>query len=179
MALSHVILTVLKEERVSGYDIVKRFNSVLGYFWQASHQQIYQELSKLSKAGLVQHETVVQDDKPDKKIYTLTDAGEAALAEWLGSPTKARSTNDEILVKLYAGKFLARDSLLEILYGAKRQYERNLEKYQSIESTYFSDQKERSEVDELVYMALRKGILAEQANVDWVEESLRSKWLNA
>ena len=47
MALSHAIMTALLEEDLTGYDLAKKFDTSLGFFWQASHQQIYQDLKKL------------------------------------------------------------------------------------------------------------------------------------
>ena len=51
MSLKHAILILLETEPGSGYDLVKRFKAGLGYFWNAKHQQVYQELKKLSAAG--------------------------------------------------------------------------------------------------------------------------------
>ena len=51
MSLKHAILILLETEPGSGYDLVKRFKAGLGYFWNAKHQQVYQELKKLSEAG--------------------------------------------------------------------------------------------------------------------------------
>ena len=49
MALSHAIMTALLEDDLSGYELAKRFDTSLGFFWRASHQQIYQELRKLEE----------------------------------------------------------------------------------------------------------------------------------
>ena len=44
MALTHAILTALLEEDLTGYELAKQFDVSLGFFWTASHQQIYQTL---------------------------------------------------------------------------------------------------------------------------------------
>lgn len=46
MSLPHVILTVLSTRDATGYDITKEFSASIGYFWKASHQQVYRELNK-------------------------------------------------------------------------------------------------------------------------------------
>jgi len=172
MALKHVLLTVLTENDATGYDIVKRFQDVLGYFWNASHQQIYQELGKLHKTGLVTYQEISQQDKPDKKLYRITSVGEAVLKEWIESPTKQRSINENILVKMYAGIFLETTQLQTILEAEKAEAEEQLQQYINIEEQYFSAEDTKTRTDHLVYIALRKGIHKEQYRIAWVDESL-------
>ena len=53
MSLPHVILTVLSTRDATGYDITKEFSASIGYFWKASHQQVYRELNKMAQNNLV------------------------------------------------------------------------------------------------------------------------------
>lgn len=53
MSLRHAILTALIEEPSSGLALTRRFDRSIGYFWQATHQQVYRELGKLEMEGLV------------------------------------------------------------------------------------------------------------------------------
>ena len=52
MALAHAIMTALLEDDLSGYELAKDFEASLGFFWHASHQQIYLELRKLVRQAL-------------------------------------------------------------------------------------------------------------------------------
>ena len=79
MSLKHAILILLETEPGSGYDLVKRFKAGLGYFWNAKHQQVYQELKKLSEAGWLAFAEETQETRPDKKVYRLTPAGHSEL----------------------------------------------------------------------------------------------------
>ncbi|MCV6614678.1 MAG: PadR family transcriptional regulator, partial [Cellvibrionaceae bacterium] len=79
MSLKHAILTLLETEEGSGYDLLKRFQARLGYFWNASHQQIYAQLKSLRQEQLIDYKLEPQSDKPDKKVYTLTNEGKTAL----------------------------------------------------------------------------------------------------
>ena len=47
MSLPHAILTALLEKPSSGLELTRRFDRSIGYFWSATHQQIYRELGKL------------------------------------------------------------------------------------------------------------------------------------
>ncbi|MGW4568360.1 PadR family transcriptional regulator, partial [Streptomyces sp. NPDC004561] len=47
MSLPHAILTALLEKPSSGLELTRRFDKSIGYFWSATHQQIYRELGRL------------------------------------------------------------------------------------------------------------------------------------
>ena len=78
MALGHAIMTALLEDDLSGYELAKDFETSLGFFWQASHQQIYQELRKLADKGWLNKREVNQSGKPNKIVYGLTAVGRDA-----------------------------------------------------------------------------------------------------
>ncbi len=80
MALAHAILALLVNCPQSGYDLTKNFEQSVGCFWKATHQQIYRELAKLESQGWVQPQTVVQEGRPDKKVYGITPSGQQHLA---------------------------------------------------------------------------------------------------
>ena len=68
MALSHAILATLLSGPVSRYKLTKRFNVAIGYFWQATHQQIYRELTSREEHGYVER---VPSSSPstEKRLY--------------------------------------------------------------------------------------------------------------
>ena len=110
MALAQAIMTALIDDDLSGYELAKDFEMSLGFFWQASHQQIYQELRKLSDKGWLNKREVSQSGKPNKIAYGLTRAGREALADWVLGPTKTQVAKDELLVKLYNLIYIQRDT---------------------------------------------------------------------
>src|SRR3954451_24123726 len=87
MALGDAILACLTERPMTGYELAKTFDSSIGFFWKADHQQIYRELSKLRDRGYIQGREVVQSGKPNKLIYTLTPEGRTALRHWAARPS--------------------------------------------------------------------------------------------
>ena len=102
MALGDAILACLTERPMTGYELAKTFDSSIGFFWKADHQQIYRELSKLRDRGHVQAREVVQSGKPNKLVYTLTSEGKAAFRHWAARPSMPASIKDDLLVRLYA-----------------------------------------------------------------------------
>ena len=75
MSLPHVILTVLSTRDATGYDITKEFSATIGYFWKASHQQVYRELNKMAQNQLVTCVLEPQEGKPCL-LYTSDAADE-------------------------------------------------------------------------------------------------------
>ena len=98
MALSHAIMTALIDDDMSGYELAKSFDASLGFFWQASHQQIYQELRKLSDKGWLSKREVNQRGKPNKISYGLTLAGREAMADWVYQQSRVQESKDDLLV---------------------------------------------------------------------------------
>lgn len=80
MALRHVILGLVAEEPLSGYDIGKRLQQTMPSAWAARHSQIYPELAKLLAGGLVEHSEV---GSRRRKTYTATEAGREEVVRWL------------------------------------------------------------------------------------------------
>jgi DNA-binding PadR family transcriptional regulator len=85
--LGYALLSLLARGTKSGYDLAAGLKEPVGFFWHAHHSQIYPELARLEAAGLVTHTVVEQSDRPDKKVYSLTESGSATLTNWLESPT--------------------------------------------------------------------------------------------
>ena len=94
MALGDAILACLTERPMTGYELAKTFDSSIGFFWKADHQQIYRELSKLRDRGHIQGREVVQSGKPNKLVYTLTrgPGRAAALGGAAERPPRSRTT---------------------------------------------------------------------------------------
>lgn len=101
MSLRYAILGLLARESLTGYDLTKRFDSTIGFFWSAKHSQIYPELASLTDESLVTFELVTQTSKPNKKVYTITEQGLAALREWMQTPSEKRSVKDPQLIRVW------------------------------------------------------------------------------
>ncbi|MBT2906481.1 PadR family transcriptional regulator, partial [Streptomyces sp. McG8] len=82
MSLPHAILTALLEKPSSGLELTRRFDRSIGYFWSATHQQIYRELGKLEAEGLIRALPSEQPARGQKKAYEVLPAGREELARW-------------------------------------------------------------------------------------------------
>ncbi len=115
MALEHALLVALCEQPASGLDLTKRFGRSIGFFWSATHQQIYRVLGRMDGDGWVSVEAVAQEGRPDKKVYAVTELGRAALADWLAQPTDTQSLRPTTL--LSSGPSLELDQYLVLRGG--------------------------------------------------------------
>jgi PadR family transcriptional regulator AphA len=163
-------MVLLETEAGSGYDLLKRFKQRLGFFWQASHQQIYQQLKAMHQEGLINCQQEAQQGKPDRKIYTMTELGSDALLAWLNEACKPQKVNDSLLVKLYGGHLLDKKVLLAEISQHRRQHQKGLVIMQEMERQYLHlESIERSKLA-MPYLTLRRGILGEQAWQVWAQE---------
>ena len=79
MPLKHAILGLLNYADMTGYDIDRYFKSSIAFFWYAQTSQIYKELNTLMKHHWVDSEIVYQSDKPNKKVFHITEEGKVEL----------------------------------------------------------------------------------------------------
>jgi DNA-binding PadR family transcriptional regulator len=172
MALSHAILAILANRACSGYDLAKRFDGSVGFFWHATHQQIYRELTKLENAGWVTVEVIRQDGRPDKKSYQITVAGETCLRDWMAQPLPLSPIKDELLIKLFVGHLVPPETLLALLHHQQAQHQENLATYRTIEQQFFADPATLSTALRYQYLTLRNGIHYETGWLAWCAEAL-------
>ena len=100
-ALHYIILGLLGAHPMSGYDIKRAFDRSLATYWNAGNSQIYTTLKTLAARKLVSSETIQQEGRPNRRVYSLTPAGRAALDAWLAEPVPSRFTKDEFLTRLF------------------------------------------------------------------------------
>ncbi len=103
MPLKHGLLGLLNYQSTTGYELNKTFTESLDLFWKAQTSQIYRELTKMEKAGWLVSERIVQQTRPNKKIYSITDAGKKELDDWLSNNDSLEwiTLRSEFLMKLF------------------------------------------------------------------------------
>jgi len=99
--LKHGILGLLNYHPMTGYEIMLAFRDSLRFFWSAQTSQIYRELQTLEANGWVDKDTVPQQGKPDKNIYTITPEGYNELLRWLSDGGPELSSRSNILMKVF------------------------------------------------------------------------------
>jgi DNA-binding PadR family transcriptional regulator len=174
MALEHALLVALREQPASGLDLAKRFRRSIGFFWSATHQQIYRVLARMEADGWVAATEVAQSGKPDKKVYDVTPAGAAALADWLAEPTPTQALRSDLAVKMRGASFGDRGAVLDVVRANLADHQVRLEHYRALMQRDYPRPDALGGLDLDHYLVLRGGILNEETWVTWLTEYLEA-----
>ena len=171
MALRHVVLTVLARGNKTGYEITKAFEAVYSHFWRASHQQVYRELGRLGAEGRVKAKAVSQKGKPDKKIYSITKRGLDELRQWIVAPTEIPRTQYDMVVKLLGCNVVGREDFRPEFDRIRTVSDDLLSMLRAMQQACLGQrEKGWSEHEQVLYLALRRGLLLGDAQVRWLDE---------
>ncbi|TWP35463.1 PadR family transcriptional regulator [Leekyejoonella antrihumi] len=172
MSLSQAILVSLAERAASGYDLTRRFDKSIGFFWRATHQQIYRVLARMQAEGLVDVTVEPGEGRPDRRVYHLTDEGRARLKEWTREPTAREQVRSEFAVKVRAMPFGDRDAVIDDIRRQRGLHAEQLDYYLADEALHFPEPGRVAEADLPAWLVLRGGIRQEQSYVAWCDEML-------
>ena len=174
MALPHAILVSLCEQSGSGYELTRRFDRSIGYFWSATHQQIYRTLRTMEADGWVSAKVVAQQGRPDKKVYTVSPTGHAEVRRWLAEPVEPSPMRSEIAVKLRGASLGDVRALAAAIARHRDLHAIQLDAVLAMAKKDFADPARLSGRELHHYLVLRGGIHTEQGLVDWYEEILQA-----
>lgn len=176
MPLPHAILVSLSEQSGSGYELARRFDRSIGFFWSATHQQIYRTLRVMEDHGWLQATPVVQQGRPDKKVYTVADAGRAELARWIAEPLTGRGSSvtdnrtRDLAVKIRAASYGDITALRAQVNALRDERVELLDTYRGFQKRQFPDPSALLGSALHQYLVLRGGIRTEESAVEWLDE---------
>ncbi|MET9552048.1 PadR family transcriptional regulator [Streptomyces sp. NPDC006645] len=185
MSLPHAILTALLERPSSGLELARRFDRSIGYFWSATHQQIYRELGRLERSGCIRALAAERPARGRKKEYEVLPAGREELTGWVSGREDPKPVRDPLLLRMRAAAVVGTDGLPDELRRHLALHERQLADYTDIEARDFGRRTgktggtttgtagEPTEADRLRHLVLRAGMDLERLWVDWLTEALR------
>ena len=160
-----VVLGMIALGNRTGYDIKRVVDKSTRNFWAASYGQIYPELGRLEKAGLVSGRPEPSGGRA-RTVYELTPRGEGALRDWLGSDSEPTyELRDEGMLKLFFSDSLPERRIANL--GAMRaRQERKLKALRELEG-------KSGEFHTGPRMTLEMGIAYAQFMADWCAETER------
>jgi DNA-binding PadR family transcriptional regulator len=176
MALRNAVLAALLEGEASGYDLAKGFDASVANFWMATPQQLYRELEKMEQDGLIAARVIQQERRPNKRLFSPTEAGLAVLHGFTAEPARPTAIRDELMVKVQAvdvGDALA----VQASIAEQSEWSRaKLARYEKLRARLLDG---RGEAEHLAhaerigpYLTLLRGIAFEQENIRWAELAL-------
>ncbi|MEB3766299.1 PadR family transcriptional regulator [Acinetobacter sp. MD2] len=167
MSLAHVLLTSLLEKPSTGFELARRFDHSMGYFWQASHQQIYRELKQMLKKDWISITPDITSTR--SKTYQVEQLGRIALTEWLSQHSAPAQVRDDLMVRLRAEAQLGGNQLLQELEQHLNIHRQTLNIYQQIFAKDFTRAAPKQRTLFIHRMILELGIQMEQTWIDWLE----------
>jgi len=158
---------MLRHEPRSGYAIKRLVDNSIRFFWAASYGQIYPELRRLEKAGLVEGEWQPTGGRK-RTVYRLTDAGREELQTWLDRPPERLELRDEGLLKLFFAGAAEPGKAIEIIEAKRRLMQEKLAALRAIEPHAMA----AASSDPFPYLVLRYGLESSQWVIGWCERAL-------
>ena len=174
MALEHALLVALSERPGSGLELAGRFEKSIGFFWHATHQQIYRVLGRMETDSWLSVETVPQAGRPDRRVYSVSPTGAQALADWLAEPLPMESFRSDLAVKLRAAAYGERGVLLRRVRETRSDHETRLAHYRELEKRDYPVPEELAGSDLDQFLVLRGGIRLEEFWIGWLDEYLEA-----
>lgn len=172
MSLPHVLLTSLLEKPSSGYELARRFDKSMAFFWSATHQQIYRELKRMEEQGWIISEAAEDAGKTKKRTYQVLPAGETELIQWAAAEAAPSVLRDELLVRLRAEAILGPLGVQQELARHLAIYKQQLAVYRVIEQRDLTRSPTLSREQQIQYRILKLGIESAKTWIQWGEETL-------
>jgi DNA-binding PadR family transcriptional regulator len=176
MSLKYALLGIIDtgNRPVSGYDIKKAFESTMQFYWNATYTQIYSTLRRLHEEELLSMEVIAQDNRPNKKVYQITEAGREELRQWIAKPLELQKVRNEMLVQITLADRLDSETVIEMLEAYILKVEERLAVLQSGDVQSILG-RARTERERFFWgVSLGKGVLTYQRELEWADGVLTS-----
>lgn len=171
MSLPHALLTALLEQPCSGLELARRFDRSIGFFWHATHQQIYRELGRLESAAWVES-LPPETGRGRKKVYRVLPAGRKELKRWTAEPQDPKPLREELMLRLRAEAVVGPTALKEDIERRLAIHRQKLALYRELEAHDFPAPIESREA-QLQHLVLTAGIMFEASWIEWSEKALQ------
>ncbi|MFE7711502.1 PadR family transcriptional regulator [Streptomyces sp. NPDC057486] len=178
MALRNAVLAALLDGEASGYDLAKGFDASVANFWMATPQQLYRELDRMESDGLIEARLVEQVRRPNKRLFSLTEAGRQALRHFTAELPRPTAIRDELMVKVHAMDEGDPDAVRAAIAERMEWARAKLARYDRLRDRLLDGRTEQEHLAHAErigpYLTLMRGRTFEQENVTWAEQALRA-----
>ena len=164
-----VILGLLSHEELTGYEIKKRMDTTLKYFWSASYGSIYPALNDLVNRGLAAKREDT-NSKRNKLIYAITENGRDYLKKWLSLPIEKDELRYETLLKLFFGSEKGEQQALIHIEAFEKKIEEELP-YLLRAKTILNEKLNEDTAHKYYLLTVEFGIKTYQTYLEWCKEA--------
>ena len=175
--IQYILLGFLNYQPMTGYDLKQTIDTSVSHFWHAHHSQIYTTLRQMEADGLVVSEYIHTPGQPDRRVYSLTEAGRAAFNAWLDqSLTEMSPIKEELLVRVFFSARRDKTSVLAELILQRELHQKKLAEYRQISAHTIDEQ--ASVFPDLARdaafwkMTLKMGIAFEETYLAWLNQTI-------
>ncbi|MCE5170870.1 PadR family transcriptional regulator [Paenibacillus profundus] len=171
--LEHIILGLLLENEMNGYELKKTIDHTVGIFYSASYGSLYPALKRLADKQLV-NVTAIEDSK-NKKIYSILPAGKEAFLKWLSQPLQL--TKNEHLLKIFFYDYLDEDTRQTRLAEYQFKVANERERLKNVERIVAKELTQLSNPQQYYYRlsVLQYGLHYFEMENSWVEDIMERK----
>ncbi|MCP4544081.1 MAG: PadR family transcriptional regulator [Chloroflexi bacterium] len=175
MSLEHAILGFLNYKPFSGYDLKKVFDTSVQHFWPADQSQIYRTLARLAKREWVEVEVVQQEDRPNRKVYSITETGQAELRRWLTMPLPTHDERHASLIQVFFSGQLSDEDILATFEQEAKGLREMLKRYDQVPQRSADYAATINSPRETFFwmLTLEYGIKVAQTSLEWVESVIQ------
>ena len=97
---SYAVLGLLAIKPYTTYELAKQMDRTLNRFWPRARSKLYEEPKKLVAHGLAEAAPGAQGRRP-RTVYSITESGRQALAEWLTAESTPPVFESEHILKVF------------------------------------------------------------------------------
>jgi DNA-binding PadR family transcriptional regulator len=167
MKARDVILGTLMKGPMSGYDIKQRFESIFAYFFDASYGAIYPTLHQMEKDGLITKEVVVQEGRPNKNVFSITERGKEMFQNYLASELEPDVYRSDFMMRLFFGVYVDERKIQQWLEEKISQTQKSIER---LEQDYRNWKPKMTTTQEV---CIQIGISHQKAQLEVLERAIR------
>jgi len=128
-----LLLSVLMRGPATGYDIKKILATEVSQILDVSLSNLYPALNELAEEGLVTFEKVEQDNRPNKKVYAITDKGRDGCLKALMETEPRHTLRSEFLFILIFASFLPRGRVEQLIERRLKDFQLVLDRFDETE----------------------------------------------
>jgi PadR family transcriptional regulator, regulatory protein AphA len=172
MSLEHILLGILSDKPLTGYDISKWYQMLLKYFYPTDQRTIYRALKRMHENGWVDVEVVVQDSSPNRKVYHLTQIGKSELKEWLSTPLPLDPAYNIWLGQLFFGDKVDTAYIVTNLQARRQQVMAQLEELER-RANQENPEVELTRQRLIRSMTLAYGVAVNRFRIEWFNSAIQ------
>ena len=173
--IKNILLGFLNYMPLTGYDLKQSIDHSTAHFWHAHHSQIYTTLRQMEEEGLVTSQFVYEAGQPNRRVYTITEAGRQQLKEWLDQPMlEMAALKEDFMVRIFFSGQREPEKVLNELKMQLELHRQKLEVYHHIPDDDGNEeafpQQKREEA--FWHATLDMGIHYEETYIQWLERTI-------